>query len=426
MQHKLIGAIFIILFSFSFLASGQKLVNSPYSRFNLGTIESSGSFRSQGMGGVGISMRDNSSIYFSNPASYSSFDTISFVFDFGVDYKMNYISDGVSLFSSDDLNFTHLIMGFPLAKGWGVAVGFVPFSNGYYKIYETVFEDDPGYDPITGEYTSQHIGEGGYSNLFLGTGKNITKNLSVGVNMTLLFGQIKRNNQFEFIDYYNVFHNNSSEKLQISGINMDYGIQYSKALMNDYFFIAGFSMNTNKYYNSEYEHISIRYTAYGSRDTISYVSNDTTSTYIPGTFKFGVSIGKKDKFTAGMDFIYTKWSNARIPGAIGYTADTKSLLFGAEYIPDKFANYSVLKRLEYRIGGHIGDNYLSIDGGRIREYGASAGMGIPIRRSLSKVNLFFDFTRKTGSSAIMHNENYYSMGISLNLYDFWFVKKKYN
>jgi hypothetical protein len=426
MQHKLIVAIFIPLFCFAFTATGQKIINSPYSRFNLGTLESPGSFRSLGMGGVGISMRDNSSIYSSNPASYSSLDTISFVFDFGLDYGMNYISDGVLSFSSDDMDFDHLVMGFPLAKGWGVAIGVVPFSNGYYNISQTVIEGDPGYDPIAGEYTATHLGEGGLNSFFIGSGINISKNLSVGINMTLLFGQLKRTNQFDFADYYNVFHNNSIEKLQIGGINFDYGIQYSKPLKNDYFFNAGISINTGKNFNSKYELLSYRYTAYGTRDTISYNSDDSTPVFIPGTLKTGVSIGKRNKFTAGVDFLYTRWSVSKIPGSAGYAANSHSVLFGFEYIPDRFSNYSLLKRMEYRIGGHIGDNYLIIDGEQVKEYGASIGIGLPIGRSLSKTNLFFDFTRKTGSMADnIHNENYYSMGISLNLYDNWFIKKKY-
>ncbi|MDO9340493.1 MAG: hypothetical protein Q7T72_08210, partial [Bacteroidales bacterium] len=170
MRHKLIIVTFISLFSFAFTATGQKLVNSPYSRFNIGTLEPAGSFRSLGMGGIGTSLRDNSSIYFSNPASYSSLDTNSFVFDFGLDYSINILSDGVSSFSSDDMNFDHLLLGFPVAKGWGVAAGIVPLSNGYYKLSESVLKNDPEYDPIVGEYSSYHAGDGGFTNFFLGTG----------------------------------------------------------------------------------------------------------------------------------------------------------------------------------------------------------------------------------------------------------------
>ncbi len=426
MQNKIIPVIFFSLFSFIITATGQKLVNSPYSRFNIGSFEPAGSFKSLGMGGIGVSMRGNNSIYFSNPASYSSLDTNSFLFDFGIDYGRNYLSDGVSTYTSDDINFNHLVIGFPISKGWGFAAGIVPLTNGYYKLAETVLEGDPDYDPITGEYSLYHGGEGGFSNFFLGTGIKINKKISAGVNMKLLFGQLKRTNQFDFADYYNAFNNNSTEKLQLGGINFDYGIQYTTSFKNEYFFNAGVSISSGKYYKTKYEHIAFRYTAYNTQDTISYVANDSSRAYIPGTLKLGISFGKKDKFTAGIDYLYTKWSGSKIPGSVGYAADTKSILFGAEYIPEKYSNYSYFKRLEYRIGGHVADNYLILNGEQIKEFGGSIGLGIPMRR-LSKINMYFDLTRKSGSIINgLHSENYYTFGLSLNLYDFWFIKRKYD
>jgi len=428
MQHKLILAIFIPLFSvFAYTASGQKLINSPYSRFNLGTIEPAGSFRSLGMGGVGTAIRDNNSIYFGNPASYSSIDTASFVFDFGVDYSLNVLSDGVSKFTSKDMNFDHLMIGFPIARGFGIAAGFVPLSNGYYNMAESVLETDPDYDPIIGEYSTFHSGDGGFNNFFLGTGLKLNKNFSAGINMTILLGQVNRVNEFNFADYENAFSNNTTDKLQLGGIGFDYGLQYSTSLKNGYFFVAGVALGSGKNYKSTYDHIAYTQNSYGSLDTISYVADDSTKAYIPGTFKMGISFGKMYKFTAGVDYIATKWSKARIPGSNGYAADTRSILFGLEYIPDAFSNYNFLKRIEYRVGGHVGDNYLIVNGEQVKEYGASFGLGIRLRRSMSKVNLFFDYTRKTGSIINnLHNEDYFTMGISLNLYDNWFLKQKYD
>jgi hypothetical protein len=425
MRHKLTIIIFISLFSCLFTANGQKLVNSPYSRFNIGTMEPAGSFRSLGMGGLGTSLRDNSSIYFSNPASYSSMDTNSFIFDFGLDYSKIILSDGVSSFSSDDSNFDHLLIGFPISKGWGFAAGIIPLSNGYYKISESVKEGDKKYDPNVGEYVTYHAGDGGLTNFFMGSGIKINNNFSVGLNMTILFGQLKRINQSDFSDFYNVFNDNSTERLQLTGINFDYGVQYMKPLKNDYFFNAGISLNSRKYYKSNYQYLTSSYTAYSTVDTVSSVSDDSTKALIPGTLRLGISVGKKDKFTAGFDFIMSNWANSKIPGTSGYAANSKSLIFGAEFIPDKYSNYSYLKRVEFRVGGHIADNYLIINGEQLKEYGASFGIGIPMRL-LSKTNLFFDLTRKTGSAgSSLHSENYYTLGISLNLYDFWFVKRKY-
>lgn len=409
------------------LTSGQKLVNSPYARFNLGMMEPAGSFRSMGMGGVSVSLRDNSSVYFANPASYSSLDTNSFVFDFGLDYSMNKLSDGTSKYNSDDMNFDHLLVGFPLAKGLGFAAGIVPVSNGYYKMAEQVLKTDPEYDPVTGEYEVTHSGEGGLTSFFLGAGINLTKNLAAGVNMTILSGQITRKNQFAFADYFNFFHNSSIEKLQITGVNFDFGLQYATVISKDYFLNAGASFTPGRSYGSNYENFSYLFSGYSTIDTISYFSDNTHKASLPRTYRAGVSFGKKNKFVVGADFISTKWSEAKIYGTEGFLASTNALLLGVELIPDKYSNFSLLKRLEYRLGFHTEDNYLIINGDQVKQIGVSAGIGLPMRRSLSKTNLFIDYTKKSGSSSgSLHSENYLTVGISLNLYDFWFIKRKYD
>ena len=422
MRHKLLLAFLIPLISLSFTAHSQKLVNSPFSRFNIGSIDPSGSFRTLGMGGTGISMRDNSSINYANPASYSSFDTISFIFDFGLDYSMNYLSDSLSKSSSDDINFNHLLMGFPLAKGWGFALGVVPVSNGYYKISNSIRSNDIN----TKGYYESHSGNGGLTNFFIGSGININKHFSAGVNMTVMFGKLERYDTIQFADN-NVFNDVKAEKLQLGGVNLAYGMQYTTTFKNNYFINAGASLSSDKKYKSNFENFTSTFTLYGTQDTISYVSDKITKAFIPGTLNLGVSFGKKNKFTTELDLVMTKWSKASIPGTSGYAADTKSLLFGLEYIPDKYSNYSFLKRMEYRVGGHIGNNYLVVKGEQLKEYGASFGIGIPLRKSLSKTNFFFDFTRRTGSTgSILPTENVYSLGISLNLYDRWFEKRKYD
>jgi hypothetical protein len=422
-MHKRLALLFLTVSSIIPLSvSGQKQVNSPFSRFNLGILEPAGSFRSLGMGGTGTAIRDNSSIFFSNPASYSSIDTNSFIFDFGVDYGWNLLSDGESHHSSGDMNFDHLLMGFPVSRKIGVATGLYNLSNGYYKISES------GNDPIAGGYSSYHAGSGGLTSFFLGSGISITKNISAGVNMSLLFGSVRRTNELDFDDYSNVYHDNITETLQITGLNFDYGLQYTTPLKKNYFINAGVAVSTGKHYKSSYENLAFRFTAFGGSDTIpgGYQFDDTTRAYIPGTLRMGLAFGKKNKLTASVDMVMTKWSKAKFHDSEGHLGNTKGLYFGAEYIPEKYSNYSFLKRLEYRIGGHVEDNYLVLNGIQAKEFGASCGLGIPMR-ILSKTNLFFDFTRKSYSgTTFSHYENYFTFGISLNLHDWWFIKPKYD
>jgi hypothetical protein len=426
MQNKTAAVLFTIIISTAFYnASAQKMVNSPYARFNLGTLEPAGSFRSLGMGGTGTAIRDNSSVYYTNPASYSSIDTISFLFDFGIDYGINLMSDGTTSHSSYDMNFDHLIIGFPLLKGWGFGAGIIPFSNGYYSISESVLEGDPEYDPITGAYNESHRGEGGISSFFAGSGLNLSKNLSAGVNMTLLFGSVRRINQFDFIDYLNVYHNNNTERLQLNGLNFEYGLQYSASLKKNYFINVGASMSSGKNYRSKYEKYSFRYNYYGASDTV-FSSTDSSRIFVPATIRMGLAFGIKNKLTAALDYEFTNWSEATLKDSEGYLGNTRAIHFGVEYIPEKFSNYNFLRRVEYRIGTHIGDNYLVINGEQIKEFGISFGIGLPLRRTFSKANLFIDYTKRSGGGELLHTENYFTVGASLNLYDRWFMKRQYD
>ena len=427
MHKRLIIINFIILLSFSFTATAQKQINSPYARFNIGALEPQGSFKSRGMGGIGTGMRDNTSIFQINPASYSSLDTNSFSFDFGFDFGLSVLKEGDNKYTSNDMNFNHLLMGFPIKKGWGVAVGIAPVSYGYYNITDEVLEGDSNYDPLTGPYTEYHAGDGGLSNFFLGTGVNITRNFSAGINMTIMFGVLERNYSLQFEDVENYYHNSSSEKIRVHGINFDYGIQYMAKISDDYFLNAGIAMTAGKTYKSDYDNVVIRTSAYNDVDTVAYTSEKSTPVYLPGNYKLGISFGKLNKFTTGFDYIAAEWSKSKIPGYGGYAADTRTYRWGLEVIPDKYANFSFIKRIEYRLGAHLGDNYLIINGEQVKEFGGSFGIGIPMRRSLSRVNLFVDYTKINGSEAAgLHTERMLTIGGSLNIYDFWFIQRKYN
>jgi hypothetical protein len=427
MHYKSLPSILILLLFLSPVAYGQKQINSPYARFNLGILEPSASVKSLGMGGIGVAMTSDNSIFFSNPASYSSIDTNSFVFDIGIDYGIIKLIDGQKHFTSDDMNFDHLIMGLPIAKGFGFAVGVVPFSNGYYKLTQSVLKTDPDYDPLVGEYTSIHKGDGGFNNLFLGTGLRITRNLSLGINMKLLFGQINRSYLVNFNDFSTAYNNNATEKLEMHGVNFDYGLHYKTFLKKGYFLTAGITGSAGKNYKTNYQLFSYKYSAYNTIDTLSYVVDDSTRTHLPGTYGIGLTFGRINKFTAGVDYLMTRWSGASIPGTGSFVTDSRSLRLGLEYIPEKYSNYSLLRRIEYRAGWHFGNTYLVLNNERIKEYGGSLGAGIPLRRTHSRANVYFDFTRRYGSgSGTGHKENIYTMGASLNFYDFWFIKKKYD
>ena len=66
--------ILILISLNSILVVGQSF-NSPYSSFGLGDLSFKGFGRNRAMGGISIGMRDNKSIDFLNPASYTARDS---------------------------------------------------------------------------------------------------------------------------------------------------------------------------------------------------------------------------------------------------------------------------------------------------------------------------------------------------------------
>lgn len=430
MRNKLTGIIFLILCFSSVTLQGQKDLNSPYARFNFGSLIQSGPFRSLGMGGVGVAARDDNAIYYYNPASYTSIDSVSFLFDFGADLSRVELNDGTNTYHSSDLNFNHLLMGFPVTRKFGFAVGLVPISSGTYYLSETVASGDPGYDPNAGNVTYTHQGSGSLTDLFVGTGFKLTKKLSIGVNMNVVFGELTRLNQFEFADYASTYDQNSTETIRMHGIQFDYGIQYSTRIKKDYFITAGLTYTAPRMLSSSNEMLATRFTEYASTavDTLSYTnSGSKDSTRFPGSIKAGIAFGKTDKFIVEIDYTYTGWSNAMIYGNSSNFANTSAWMIGFEYIPDKYSNEGFMNRVEYRLGGHISQDYLTLDGSQLKDFGGSAGLGFRMRKSASKANIFFDYTRRAGGVTNgMFNENIYSIGVSLNLYDYWFRKRKYD
>ena len=409
---------------------GQKLINSPYARFGPGIIEQQGILKSRSMGGAGIALRDPLSINYMNPASYSSIDTNSFVFDFGIEYQTVMIKEGEYKYSSDDINFHHLAMAFPITKWLGFAVGVVPYSNGYYNLINTVTEDDEEYNPIIGEVQNTHKGAGSYNNFFAGFGISPVRNLSLGVNFTYLFGNIERDNLYLFTDDNNQFNNLSSENIRVYGFDFDYGIQYSFNLKNDFFLSAGLTYSMKQTYNSEYEKLFSRFASYQSSeysvDTLTYIYDEDSSVELPEEMGMGIAFGKRDLFLITADYTMTNWGEVSFHGYEEYLVNSSSIKLGVEFIPDRDANYNYLNRIEYRLGGFIDSGHLMVNGEQLGEFGITFGAGLPMNRSKSRVNLHVEYLSRKGSPENdLHSENCITVGLSLNLYDNWFMKQKY-
>lgn len=405
----------------------QKKVNSPFARYGIGNVEQLGTFRTRAMGGISSGIRNNMTLNYLTPASYSSIDTASFIFDFGLDGAVVNLSEGDTKYTSSDMNFTHLIIGFPIMKNWGFSAGVIPYTDGFYEITRTS-DPDAGESDIAGEVSEFHRGLGGYQKFFLGSAVSPFKYFSAGANMYVLFGEINRYNDFIFTTDNNYFNMRDLANCSIRGIGFDLSMQFMLPLPDKKFINAGLTLTPGTSLNTEYDQLFMRYsnvqTSSLAFDTLSYNKVDTAS-FLPATLRAGITLGKEDKLTVGFDLVWSKWSEAELPGSYGIYRNAISLHAGAEYIPDKFSNYNFFDRVEYRIGCRYGESYTLFDDTQVKEYGITFGAGIPLRKSRSRVSLFVDLSRRGNPEETQFRETRISVGASLNLFDYWFLKAKY-
>ena len=87
---------------------------------------------------------------------------------------------------------------------------------------------------------------------------------------------------------------------------------------------------------------------------------------------------------------------------------------------------NMLARTEYRVGGRYEKSNLAIKGTGVDIFSVSAGFGIPISRSMSKVNLGVEYQQRGTSENGLIQENYYRVFVGITFADKWFYRYRYD
>ena len=122
-----VGLICLLLFS-QICTFAQNNTNSPYTRYGLGLLADRSFGAGRAMGGIGYGLRSSKQINPMNPASYSSLDSLTFMFDFGASGQVFWYNDGINKQKSMNGNIEYLAMQFPIMKGLAMSVGLLPYS----------------------------------------------------------------------------------------------------------------------------------------------------------------------------------------------------------------------------------------------------------------------------------------------------------
>ena len=81
--------------------------------------------------------------------------------------------------------------------------------------------------------------------------------------------------------------------------------------------------------------------------------------------------------------------------------------------------------VRYRMGFHYAEPYTKVNGNEgAREYGVSMGIGLPLFRSRSILNISGQYMKVSPKVKGMLEENYLRLNIGLTFNEGWFMKYK--
>ena len=368
------------------MAIAQNNTNSPYTRYGYGDLSDQSFGNSKAMGGIAFGLRDGAQINPLNPASYTAIDSLTFLFEGGVSLQNMNISGGGVKLNAKNSSFDYLAMQFRLHPRVAMSIGLLPFSNVGYSVSESNEATE------TSPYSTKSLtGEGGLHQLYVGAGVKVLKNLSVGVNASYFWGDITRSLTQLYPNTASAYSYIRQNAVSVSDYKLDFGLQYTQEFNKKHSATIGAVYSPKHKLNNDYT---------VTTQASSTVSQDWDATLeVPNTFGVGFTYNYDKRLTVGLDYSLQQWSKAKFgvntsDDAVRedfdetYTyCDRHKISVGAEYIPNLIGR-SYLSHIKYRLGAYYTTPYYKIGGkDAAREYGVTAGFGLPVPRSRSILSI---------------------------------------
>jgi hypothetical protein len=223
------------------MAQSTATTSSPYSKYGLGIISESLLPQNRAMGGIAAATNNingYNNINPLNPASYANVRLTTI--DAGL--YANFVSlgkTGVSNQSNSNFRFSHVNIAVPVTKHSALSFGLMPYSELGYQYKQTLSNGfGTGAPSDTNQVNYIYSGEGGLSKGYIGYGFGIGKHLTVGANVSYIFGDLKQYSSTE-IPLYGAFNTRQEQNNSIGGLNYDYGLQYTIPITDERRFTSG-------------------------------------------------------------------------------------------------------------------------------------------------------------------------------------------
>lgn len=395
----------------------QNNTSSPYSHFGLGELSQPVNGISSAMGGTNLAFRDFNSIDTYNPASLANLDSLKFIFNVGLTSKFTSINQKGESDMFHDNNFSQLSFGFRVSPTLSTAVALVPYTNVGYEI--NTIEKVSG---SAGTFNRSHRGEGGLNKFVLSNGIRLTKDLSLGINTSFLFGNNKTDEILTLTGGSYVY--DSQEQLISQGIYFDFGLQYTQRLSKDGELTFGAKFQPKQGVSSKRKMNVTNYQS-GAGDTIYKNTLDRGTFDVPMTYGAGLGYTYKKQLWIGADYLHEAWDETEIFKKSNEFKARDRYSIGMNYNANDGYATKFWKKLSYRFGAFYDTGYIQVEKERIETKGVSFGVGLPLANGKGMINLSFEFGQMGTTENDNVREDYGRFTLELSLFERWFVKRKY-
>lgn len=410
MKRFLILAVLLLITSNSFAQQGTV---SPYSFYGMGATNFKGTADTRAMGGLRVAS-DSIHLNIQNAASLADLELVNYTV--GMSYQRANQKVGGDTHTATTTTFDYLAMGIPINK-FGVSFGLLPSTSVGYDLTSS-----------SGENHMEYEGKGGVSKTFLSVGYALTDRWNIGVQAGYNFGSIENSG----ISRRSGVHYATRERneFDVSGFDLQLATSYTVPLEGRKYLIGTVTYNPKYSLSTENSRVleTIEYSSIGDhvaidRREFGMIKGDMD---MPEELTFGFGYGLDKHWFLGAEFTQR--------GAESFNShslaldnvkfnDAKSYRLGGYYIPNYRALSGVFNRVVYRMGMRYEDMGLNVNGQNIDEFGISFGVGVPMRRTFSNINLGLEIGKRGTNKNGLIQENFFNAILTLSLNDKWFQKR---
>ncbi|WP_047788528.1 hypothetical protein [Tenacibaculum mesophilum] len=420
MIKRFILGVFVLTSS---VIIAQRNSASPYSYFGIGESFEAVTVEQASMGGIGVAMKDYHHLNFTNPASNADLKAATYAIGGSLTFLT--VKEQNASQTGNSTNLRYISLGFPVGKKAGLSIGLQPFSSVGYSLL-----NDENADNVT-----LFTGEGGANKIYASYGMYVYKGLSIGAEAGFIFGSIDNSVLNQRADV--ALATKHEESFNLRGGQFKLGIQYKTELKNKLQLSTGasFILSTDLSAKGSEKMYSLSFNGSGQEVPRNELFNRTLNGNINMPLKsiYGFGLGKENKWYVGInqEFQTALESNSVFiaDGSSHKYEDSNKFAIGGYFIPKINSISSYWDRVTYRVGLRFEDTGLLVkttdNFTSVKDFGINVGLGLPLPRQLSNVNIGFEYGQRGTTNNNLIKEDYFNVRLSLSLNSIkWFQKTR--